>query len=127
MTPVLFVAVALAGGLGATARLVQDGIVRSRTSGTAPWGTISINLIGSLLLGLVTGAASATLLPESWHLLLGTGFLGGYTTFSTASFETVRMLQDRRTAAAIWNGLGVLVATTALAALGIWLGGLLAP
>ena len=56
--------------------------------------------------------------------MLGTGFLGGYTTFSTASFETVRLLQERRWAAGLVNGIGTLVVSTATAAFGLWLGGL---
>jgi CrcB protein len=87
-----------------------------------PWGTITINLTGSFLLGLITGLATTHLLPESVHLIIGAGFLGGYTTFSTASFETIRLLQERKWVAGGLNGLGVLIAATALAALGLWIG-----
>lgn len=125
MTPLLLLGVALGGGLGATVRFVLDGLVRERTSGAAPWGTITINLSGSLLLGVVTGLAAALALPEPAHLVLGVGVLGGYTTFSTASFETIRMLQERRWVAGLLNGPGVLVAAICLAGLGIRLGTLL--
>lgn len=124
MTPVLFVAVALAGGLGACCRLVLDGIIRARSQGPLPWGTIVINLTGSFLLGVVTGLAAGQLVPGAARMIIGTGFLGGYTTFSTASVETVRLLQQRRWAAAGLNGLGVLVTATAAAAAGLWLGSL---
>ena len=50
--------------------------------------------------------------PESWQVVLGTGFLGGYTTFSTASYETVRLLQERRTVYAAFNALGTLLGAT---------------
>lgn len=125
MTPLIFIALALAGGIGASARMLLDGIIKSRVSSGVPWGTIVINVSGSLVLGLLTGLASSATLPESWHLILGTGFLGGYTTFSTASFETIRLIQERRWALSLFNGLGTLVAATAAAGLGLWIGGLI--
>jgi CrcB protein len=64
-------------------------------------------------------------LGGEWQWALGSGFLGGYTTFSTASFETVRMLQQRRWTAGLVNGLLQLVLATALAGAGLWLGSLL--
>ena len=124
MTPLVFIAVAAAGGLGASSRMLIDGLIKSRVSTALPWGTIIINVSGSLVLGLLTGLAGANLLPEAWHLVLGTGFLGGYTTFSTASFETIRLLQERRWVAGLVNGLGTLVFATTAAAIGLWLGGL---
>jgi len=124
VTPLLFIALALAGGLGAAARLLLDGVIRDRIGGVTPWGTIIINLTGSLLLGLISGLAVSHALPEAVHVVVGTGFLGGYTTFSTASFETIRLLQERRWTVGVLNGLSVLVATTVLAALGLWAGSL---
>lgn len=124
MTPVLFVSLALAGGLGAACRLLLDGTIRSRSPGTLPWGTITINLTGSLLLGLVTGLVAVHLLPQGWQFVVGSGFLGGYTTFSTASFETVRLLQERKRIASLLNGLGGVIAATAAAGLGLWIGSL---
>jgi len=125
MTGVTFVLLCLAGGLGATARFMLDAAIRTRVTATLPWGTIIINLTGSFLLGLLTGIATAHALPDAWKLVVGTGFLGGYTTFSTASFETVRLMQERRYGAALANGLGVLGGATAAAGLGLWCGGLL--
>ena len=113
MTPLVFVALVAAGGLGASSRMLLDGLIKSRVSTALPWGTIIINVSGSLVLGLLTGLAGANLLPEAWHQVLGTGFLGGYTTFSTASFESVRLLQERRWAAGLVNGFGTLVFATA--------------
>jgi CrcB protein len=118
---VILVWLALAGGLGAVARLVLDGAVRERTEATV-LGTMLVNLSGSLLLGLVAGLASASVLPEGLRLVLGTGFLGGYTTFSTASVETVRLARQRRWAAAALHGPGMLVGSVALAGLGLWVG-----
>jgi CrcB protein len=114
--------VSMAGGLGAVARLVLDGLIRGRHALEYPVGTTLINVSGSFLLGLLGGLALRHALPTSLHLVLGTGFLGGYTTFSTASLETVRLLQDRRFAAAIANGLGQIVVASAAAALGLTIG-----
>ncbi|MFB2557217.1 fluoride efflux transporter CrcB [Herbiconiux liangxiaofengii] len=122
MTPLLFVAVAAAGGAGSALRFVVDGVVRARIRSSYPVGVTVINVTGSFLLGLVTGLALAQLVSPEWQLVLGTGLLGGYTTFSTASFETVRLLQGGRVTAAVLNGFGMLVASVALAALGLWLG-----
>jgi CrcB protein len=119
-----FLALAVAGGLGAAARLVLDGLVRSRIESGFPVGTALVNVTGSLLLGFVTGLALTKVLPAEWHAILGTGFLGGYTTFSTASFETVRLIQNRRPGAALASSLGMLVGCAAAAALGLWAGSL---
>ncbi|HCG54712.1 MULTISPECIES: fluoride efflux transporter CrcB [Brevibacterium] len=123
MTPLLFIALALAGGLGASCRMFLDGLIKSRIGGAIPWGTITINVSGSLILGLLTGLSSAQVLPEAWHLIIGTGFLGGYTTFSTASFEAVRLIQERKWILSLTTGIGTLVLATVAAGLGLWLGG----
>ena len=122
MTPLLFLAVSLAGGLGAALRLFLDGVVRARVKTTLPLGTLLINVLGSLLLGVITGLTLALWLPEAWHLVLGGGLMGGFTTFSTASVETVRLAQARRSYATLANGLGMLVLSVACAFLGLWLG-----
>ena len=114
--------VALAGGLGAVARLVLDGWATSRSGGRYPAGTLLVNVTGSLLLGLVTGLAAGALLPPRWALVLGTGFLGGYTTFSTAAVETVRLAAAGRWAAAAAHGVGMLGASVLAAALGLAVG-----
>lgn len=124
MTPLLVLAVAVAGGTGAVARLVLDGALRSRMAINFPLGTTVINVTGSFLLGLVTGLALAHGLPIELRAILGTGFLGGYTTFSTASYETVRLAQQRRYRAAFVNGFGMLVLALAAAGIGLWLGSL---
>jgi CrcB protein len=125
MNPIIFACLSVAGGVGAALRLVLDGLVRSHTKSTYPFGTTLINVSGSLVLGLLTGLSLHSVLPAAWVLVLGTGVMGGYTTFSTASFETVRLIQGREYAAALSNGLGMLIAAVLAALLGLWLGSLL--
>ena len=115
----------LAGGLGAGTRFVVDGLVRSKIRTALPLGTIAINITGSFLLGLVAGAVMVHAAPLELQAIAGTGFLGGYTTFSTASFETVRLIQSRRTGLALLNGVGTAVAGIGAAAAGLALATLL--
>lgn len=122
MTPLLFAAICAAGGVGAALRLLVDGWCRGALGDRLPWGTLVINVTGSLLLGLVTGLALAHGLPAGWRSVLGTGLLGGYTTFSTAAWETVRLLGRRDTLGAAVTGLGMLVLGVAAAAAGLALG-----
>lgn len=107
--------VGLAGSLGAGARFVVDGAVRGRVASRVPVGTVIINLSGSLLLGIVTGLVVFHHVTSTVTLVAGTGFCGGFTTFSTHSFETVRLLQQGELGAAGVN-LGVTVAGTLAAA-----------
>ncbi len=112
--------IALTGGLGAAARLLIDGLIRDGRPSRYPWATTIINISGAFLLGLVYSIGSNT----EWHSIAGIGFLGGYTTFSTASWETARLAHDGRYRAALANGIGMLVIAVAAASLGVWLGSL---
>jgi fluoride exporter len=116
-----FACLAVAGGIGAVARYALDTLVRSRVSSVLPIGTMLINVSGSLALGFLTGLVLFHAVPDDWRLVAGTGFLGGYTTFSTASFETIRLLQQRRMGAALVAGVGTLVLAVAAAAAGFGL------
>lgn len=118
------VLVAVGGGLGAVARFVLDGVLRTRLRWVVPAGTLIINVSGSLLLGLLTGLSLFHAAPEDWHIVLGTGFLGGYTTFSTASFETARLVLERKGVASVVNSLGMLVLALLAAAAGLALASL---
>ncbi len=120
MTPLL---IALAGGLGAAARFVADGVVARHNPFPFPLGTVVINATGSLLLGLLTGAVIAhSGGPNAVQLILGTGFLGGYTTFSTASVEAVRLAASTRALTLSFaHAAGMLLLGLGAAALGLWL------
>lgn len=117
-----FVVVCIAGGIGAALRFVVDGVVRHRTPPSFPYATMVINITGSLVLGLLAGLVLGQLVSHHWQLIIGTGMMGGYTTFSTASVETVRLIEEGRWRAGLINGLGMLVLCTAAAAGGFALG-----
>jgi CrcB protein len=114
----------IAVGVGAPARYVVDRVVTDATGGRFPWGTGLINVSGSFLLGLLTGLVLYHGLSSDARLVLGTGFCGAYTTFSTFTFETVRLAERGQTRAAVLNvvvstgtGLAAAAAGLALAAL----------
>ncbi|MEZ0494025.1 CrcB family protein [Kineococcus sp. TBRC 1896] len=111
---------ALAGGAGAAARFVVDGAVRTRWPSQFPWGVLLVNVLGSLLLGVLTGLVLEGA-DERWGLVLGVGFCGGFTTFSTAMTDTVRLARDGSVRLALVNLLGTLAATVTAAALGLGL------
>ncbi|MBP2415011.1 CrcB protein [Arthrobacter stackebrandtii] len=120
----LFLAAAVAGGLGAATRFALDSSIINKFHLNFPWTTFAINVSGSLALGFLASLAAGALVPEGMLLLLGTGFLGGYTTFSTTSFDTVRLLQEKRHLASLANAMGSLAAGVGAAALGYWCGSL---
>jgi CrcB protein len=116
-----FVLVALAGAVGAPLRYLADSWMQRHNPGIFPWGTLLINATGSLILGFVAGLALFHGLPESEQLLIGTGFCGAYTTFSTFAFESVRLAEDSARLKATANAVGSLVIGMLLAAAGIGL------
>ncbi len=117
-TPIVLL-IAFAGSIGAVSRFVLDGIIRPRYDQKFPWATLIINTSGSLLLGLVEGILLKHTGLKDVVTIMGVGFCGGYTTFSTASFETVRLLEEHRYQAAWGNALGGLIATILAATLGL--------
>lgn len=123
--PTVWVLLCIAGGVGAMLRFVLDGLIRGAIRIAYPLGTTVINLLGSLALGMLTGSAAHGGLPPQLLLILGGGLMGGFTTFSTASLETVRLAQERRYFAAVMNGVGMLLLCIAGAYLGLVLGRLL--
>ncbi|MGP4033480.1 fluoride efflux transporter CrcB [Pseudarthrobacter sp. 1C304] len=119
MTVILMI---LAGAAGAAARFILDSLVRPRFPTPLPVSTMIINVSGSFLLGLLTGGVLMARVPAELQTILGTGFLGAYTTFSTANVETVRLIQARRGGLALINALGTLVLSVAAALAGLLAG-----
>ena len=104
-----FLMVFLGGMVGAPVRYLTDRAVQSRHDSVFPWGTFLINVSGAFILGAIAAATAHRHLPADVNLLLGTGFCGGLTTFSTFSFETVRLLEDGSLAEAGLNVVGSLL------------------
>ena len=88
------VLVMLGAAVGAPLRYLTDRAVQRRHDTIFPWGTFSVNMIGSLILGAVIGAARAGAAPQEVQLGLGVGFCGALTTYSTLSYETLRLAED---------------------------------
>ncbi|MCX4747701.1 fluoride efflux transporter CrcB [Kitasatospora sp. NBC_01287] len=97
-----YLLVALGALVGAPARYLTDRAVQARHDSVFPWGTFAVNLFGTVVLGLVTGVVLAGAASQQWQLLVGTGFCGALTTYSTFSYETLRLAESgaRRFAAA---------------------------
>ncbi len=108
--------VALGAAVGAPARYLTDRAVQRRHERVLPWGTISVNVIGSLILGALTGAGSAV--SPAVVALLGTGFCGALTTYSTFSFETWRLLEEESYGSAVANVVVSVVAALAAVVVG---------
>jgi len=90
-----FWAVAIGAALGGVARYYLASALQQRLGATFPWGTLVVNVSGSLLLGVLIRYALATpSVSVEMRALLTTGFCGGYTTFSTYSYETATLLED---------------------------------
>jgi CrcB protein len=109
----------LAGATGAVTRFLLDSSIKRRWESPFPWATVIINVTGSLLLGILAGLVLFGGQPTAWQTVVGTGFCGGYTTFSTASFETVRLVQQHRPGLALFNAVGSLVLSVAACAAGL--------
>jgi CrcB protein len=115
--------VALGAAAGAPARYLTDRAVQSRHRSRFPWGTLTVNVLASFVLGVVIGS-QARLNPDV-ATLVGTGFCGALSTYSTFGYETMRLQQERAyLVAAITVGLSLALGVGA-GALGWWLGSLI--
>jgi CrcB protein len=109
--------VVLLGGAGAVLRFLVDRTVARRVAGLFPFGTLTVNLTGAVVLGLLSGLA----LSHHVSLLAGTAFIGSYTTFSTWMLETERLTEERQIRLAIANIAVSVVLGVAAALAGQWI------
>lgn len=91
MSPLLFVMVG--GAVGSGARYLTGRAMLSLLGPDYPFGTLAVNLIGGLLMGVLVGVLARNSASETWRLLLGVGVLGGFTTFSAFSLDVVTMIE----------------------------------
>jgi CrcB protein len=120
-----WVAFLVAAAVGAPARYVLDGAVQARAGGVFPWGTFVVNVSGCLALGVITGLGLYHGLGAGTRTVIGTGGIGAYTTFSTFSFETVRLAEEGAITEALRNVaatliVGLLAASAGLALTAAW-------
>lgn len=113
--------VSLAGGAGAVCRFVFDAVVNRRVRRSLPVGTLAINIIGSFLLGLFTAMTAHHLagFNADAKSIAGTGFCGGFTTFSTASVETLRLWRADGARPSVLYAVLTLVGSLLAAAIGL--------
>ncbi len=112
--------VALGGSLGAVLRYFVAGFVQQLAGGLFPWGTLSVNVVGSFLLGALYEASMRAVLPPEWRLFWAVGVLGAFTTFSTLSFETLGFFREGALVPGLVYALGSLALGVAAALLGVW-------
>ncbi|MFD7611333.1 fluoride efflux transporter CrcB [Streptomyces sp. NPDC059828] len=110
--------VVVGAAFGAPLRYLTDRAVQARHGSEFPWGTFAVNVAGSLVLGLIAGVSAAEGRSSGVYALLGTGFCGALTTYSTFSYETLRLVERGRSRWAAANvGASLLVGLLA-----VWLG-----
>lgn len=119
-------AVAIGGATGATLRYLAGELIGARGRGGFPLATLTVNVLGAFLLGILMALlAGRGESAEWWRLLLGVGVLGGFTTFSTFAFETVELMHEGALALALANAAGSVVAGLLATVAGIYVGRML--
>lgn len=102
--------VVLGAAVGAPLRYLVDRAVQARHDSLFPWGTFTVNVVGSFILGVLAGGAAAHAVPGGEVALLGTGLCGALTTYSTFGYETIRLLEEHARRYAVFNAGGSVVA-----------------
>jgi CrcB protein len=116
-------AIAVAGAFGALARYGLDGWISRRSPTSFPWGTFVVNVTGSFVLGLVFVLTTERFRPDPWlRSAMTIGFLGAYTTFSTFSLESYRLVEDGAYGLALANVAGSVAAGLAAVYAGVVVG-----
>jgi fluoride exporter len=120
MLPAIFL-VFVGGGLGASARFAVNQLALAWLGTGFPWGTMAINVAGSLAIGLAAGLFGTIEAGMGMRLLLVTGFLGGFTTFSAFSLEAVRLVERGAAGAALGYVAASVLGSIAATAAGLWM------
>ncbi len=114
------VLIAVGGSLGCVSRYGLSSFVYQVTPGVFPYGTLFVNMTGSLLIGVLSELFETAIIPPTWRSFLTIGFIGGYTTFSTYTLETLNLLREGEIRLATYNVLISTVLGIACVALGIY-------
>ena len=114
----------VAGGIGAVLRYSVDRLIQPRVTSDAPVGILVVNVSGSLILGILAGSAAHHGLSSGWLTVAGTGLIGAYTTFSTFTYDTVRLAENDQWGTSLANVGVSLVLGLGAAAAGLALGSL---
>jgi CrcB protein len=126
VNPADIAAVVAGAGIGGGLRYVLGGWIAERWGASFPWGTFVVNISGAFLLGLLmTLSVERSLVPPAWRLFLGVGILGGYTTFSTLSYESIALMQRGLVMQGALNMFGSALAGLAAVFAGILVGRML--
>lgn len=116
-----YILIAIGSAVGGTARYWLSGIIASRFGDSFPWGTLIINITGSMVIGFfatLTGPDGRILVPGQWRQFFMIGICGGYTTFSSFSLQTLNLAQGGE-----WLGAGAnIILSVVLCLAGVWLG-----
>lgn len=123
-TAIVWVLIFLASGTGAWCRFTLDGLISRHWKRSVPVGTLVINVTGAFVLGVLTDLAAHHGETTPLRIILGTGMMGGFTTFSTANVEVVRLMLSGRKAAGLGLNLVMLMLACTAGVLGLFLGGL---
>jgi len=92
----IFYLVGIGGFIGSVSRYYSQQIVSKFFPSTLPYGTLTVNIVGCFLIGVIYALSEeGNILTPEWRLFLATGFCGGFTTFSTFSYESIKLIQDR--------------------------------
>jgi CrcB protein len=118
MTTTAGLLVVLGAAVGAPARYWTDRWLQSTHGSGFPWGTFTVNIAASLVLGLITGLAAVAAVSPAIAVLIGTGFCGALSTWSTLGYETVRQAEDRAWTQAVFNIVASVFAGLGAAGLG---------
>jgi CrcB protein len=111
--------VGFGAAVGAPLRYLVDRTVQARHDSLFPWGTFAVNVVGSFILGVLIGGTAVGAVPGTVVALVGTGLCGALTTYSTFSFETIRLLEQKATFYAVINAGASIVAGLGAAYVGI--------
>ncbi|MCI2147964.1 fluoride efflux transporter FluC [Bifidobacterium crudilactis] len=117
----LTLAVCACGGIGSVFRYLVDGVIKSRWMTVFPVATFSINITAGLATGIVAALYASQTVSSPAHLLLATGLLGGFSTFSTAINEMVSLSRQKKIAAASFYAFATMIAPVATVALGYFI------